>query len=129
MDSGLAPYGAPRNDGGEIGATRPGHALAVGHGASKDAYRMLFSSPTFIAFFVVYFCFHLIVPRQYRLYLIICGSTIFYAWWKVAYAWLPYLLMAIAYCGMQWMERADDPLARKRRMITTVVVLFAPLAV
>jgi D-alanyl-lipoteichoic acid acyltransferase DltB (MBOAT superfamily) len=90
---------------------------------------MLFSSPTFIAFFVVYFCFHLIVPRQYRVYLIICGSTIFYAWWKVAYAWLPYLLMAIAYFGVQWMERTDDPIARKRRMITTVVVLFFPLAV
>jgi alginate O-acetyltransferase complex protein AlgI len=90
---------------------------------------MLFSSPTFIAFFVVYFCFHLTVPRQYRIYLIIFGSTIFYAWWKVDYAWLPYLLMAIAYSGVRWMERTDNPIARKRRMITTIVVLFAPLAV
>src|SRR5712692_8943052 len=29
MDSGLAPCGAPRNDGGEIGVTRPGPALAM----------------------------------------------------------------------------------------------------
>ena len=60
---------------------------------------MLFSSASFFAFFIVYFLFHTIIPRQYRVYLIICGSTIFYAWWKVEYVWLPYLLMGIAYGG------------------------------
>ena len=38
---------------------------------------MLFTSPVFFVFFFIYFCFHLIVPARFRIYLIICGSTIF----------------------------------------------------
>ena len=51
---------------------------------------MLFSSPTFFIFFLVYLCFHVLVPLRYRNYLIICGSTVFYSWWNVAYAWVPF---------------------------------------
>ena len=60
---------------------------------------MLFSSPTFFAFFLGYFLLHLAVPARYRIDLIICGSTVFYAWWKLEYAWLPNVLMLIAYGG------------------------------
>src|SRR5438105_1029895 len=90
---------------------------------------MLFSSPSFFVFFVCYFLLHLVVPRAYRNYLIICGSTVFYAWWKVEYAWLPYLLMAIAYFGVLWMERTAEPSARKLRAGLTIAVLFVPLVV
>jgi alginate O-acetyltransferase complex protein AlgI len=88
---------------------------------------MLFSSPTFFAFFAVYFLFHLLLPAKYRLYLIICGSTVFYAWWKLEYAWLPYLLAGIAYFGMLWIERATLETARRRRAAATIVLLFVPL--
>ncbi len=40
---------------------------------------MLFSSPTFFVFFLAYFACHLLIPRAYRNYLIIVGSTIFYS--------------------------------------------------
>jgi len=76
---------------------------------------MLFSSPAFFVFFVCYFALHVVVPRSYRNYLIIAGSTVFYAWLKVEYVWLPYLLMAIAYLGVQWIARAKEELAPKRR--------------
>src|SRR2546426_3249526 len=36
---------------------------------------MLFSSPAFFAFFVVYFCLHLVVPTSYRILLVIGGRT------------------------------------------------------
>jgi alginate O-acetyltransferase complex protein AlgI len=88
---------------------------------------MLFSSPAFFVFFVCYFALHVVVPRSYRNYLIIAASTVFYAWWKVEYVWLPYLLMAIAYLGVQWIARVKEEPARKRRMLTTVVFLFMPL--
>src|SRR5436190_4820696 len=108
---------------------------------------MLFSSPAFFAFFVVYFAFHLAVPARHRVYLIIAGSTIFYAWWKLEYAWLPYLLMAIAYGGVLALERATavwsvggggelmmgaappGPRQRKGVLIATIVALFVPLLV
>src|SRR6266511_3019713 len=83
---------------------------------------MLFSSPSFFVFFALYFCFHLITPKQYRVYLIICGSTIFYAWWKVAYA----------YCGVLWITRAAEPKARRgkaaqsRPATVLAYVLFFP---
>lgn len=88
---------------------------------------MLFSSPVFFAFFAVYFCLHLVTPRPARIALIIAGSTIFYAWWKLSYVWLPYLLMAIAYVGVLWIEAAADAAHRKRRLLLTVVALFVPL--
>jgi alginate O-acetyltransferase complex protein AlgI len=90
---------------------------------------MLFSSPTFLVFFVIYFAFHLVVPRKYSVYLIICGSTVFYAWWKLAYVWLPFLLMAIAYGGVLWINRTAEPTSRRRRMIAAIVLLFVPLVV
>jgi len=90
---------------------------------------MLFSSPAFFVFFSVYFCLHLIVPARHRILLIIVGSTIFYAWWKVEYTWLPYALMAVAYGGVRWMEQTVQQADRKRRAAATVVVLFIPLLV
>ena len=88
---------------------------------------MLFSSPVFFAFFAVYFLVHLLTPRPARILLIIVGSTIFYGWWKVSYVWLPYLLMAIAYLGVLWIERAPNPEQKKSRLFLTVAALFGPL--
>ena len=88
---------------------------------------MLFSSPAFFLFFAVYFGLHLIVPARHRVWLIIAGSTLFYAWWRVEYVWLPYALMATAYLGVMWMEGAPDERARRRRAGAAIAVLFVPL--
>jgi alginate O-acetyltransferase complex protein AlgI len=88
---------------------------------------MLFSTPAFFVFFLVYLTFHLVVPARYRVFLIVAGSTIFYAWWKVEYTWLPYVLMLTAYGGVVWMERTADSRGRKRRAAATIVLLFVPL--
>jgi alginate O-acetyltransferase complex protein AlgI len=88
---------------------------------------MLFSSPVFLAFFAVYFTLHLVLPARWRLYLIIAGSTVFYAWWKVEYIWLPYLLMAIAYFGVIWMMHAKLEPHRKRRAAIVIALLFVSL--
>ena len=89
---------------------------------------MLFSSPTFFVFFLAYFACHFLVPRAYRNYLIIAGSTIFYAWWKVEYTWIPFFLMAIAYFGADAVGRAKG---RSRCAFTaaTIMLLFLPLAI
>ena len=88
---------------------------------------MLFSSPTFLVFFLVYFSLHSVVPARYRVWLIIAGSGIFYAWWKVEYLWLPFVLMGIAYGGALWMERAPERSAKNRRAAVAILVLFLPL--
>lgn len=88
---------------------------------------MLFSTPTFFAFFAIYFIVHLLIAPSLRILLIIAGSTVFYAWWKTGYVWLPYFLMAVAYFGVFWIDNASDAAQRRRRLAMTIVVLFLPL--
>jgi alginate O-acetyltransferase complex protein AlgI len=88
---------------------------------------MLFSSPTFFVFFACYFILHCSLPRRFRTYLIIAGSTVFYAWWKIDYVWIPFALSAVAYAGVSLMERTSGPAWRRRWTIVTIVVLFLPL--
>jgi len=90
---------------------------------------MLFSSPVFFVFFAFYFLLHLVLPVKYRLYLIICGSTVFYAWWKLDYVWLPYLLAAIAFFGVKWINGANAGGPRKWRTTLIIVLLFVPLVI
>jgi alginate O-acetyltransferase complex protein AlgI len=90
---------------------------------------MLFHSAAFLAFFGVYLGSHLITPRDYRVYLVIVGSTIFYGWWLWGYVWLPYLLLMIAYAGAIWIAGVELPAARRRRLAATLVTLFLPLLV
>ena len=90
---------------------------------------MLFSEPPFFVFFVGYFALQLIVPPRYRIWLIIVGSTVFYSWWRLDYVWLPFALTTIAWTGVWSMTRASDPRQRKLRLIATICVLFAPLAI
>jgi alginate O-acetyltransferase complex protein AlgI len=89
---------------------------------------MIFSSPEFLVFFVCYFAIHLLTPPKQRIYLIIVGSTIFYAWWKIAYVWLPFLLVAIAYVGLLWIQSTDAGSAKRWRLGITIACLFLPLA-
>jgi len=88
---------------------------------------MLFSSPVFLLFFAAYFFVHLVTPPKGRILLIIVGSTVFYAWWKASYVWLPYLLMAIAYGGILWIESCKRPEGQRRRLAITIILLFLPL--
>lgn len=88
---------------------------------------MLFSSPVFFLFFAVYFLVHVCTPLRWRNFLIIAGSTVFYAWWKLDYIWLPYLLMTIAFVGARWSDNAATQPSRKRRLIISIIVLFLPL--
>jgi alginate O-acetyltransferase complex protein AlgI len=90
---------------------------------------VLFSSPAFFVFFLVYFTIHVSVPARYRVPTIIVGSTIFYAWWRIEYVWLPYALMAVAHGGVTWMEQTAHAGDRKRRAAAAIVLLFLPLLI
>ena len=89
---------------------------------------MLFSSPIFFCVLSGLLRLSPRDPSGFRNYLIIVGSTIFYAWWKVEYTWIPFFLMAIAYLGAFAVGRAKG-----RRVFAftaaTIVLLFFPLAI
>jgi alginate O-acetyltransferase complex protein AlgI len=61
--------------------------------------------------------------------LIIAGSTVFYAWWRVEYVWLPYLLTLIGWAGTIWIDLSADARIRKRRLVIVISMLFMPLLV
>jgi alginate O-acetyltransferase complex protein AlgI len=88
---------------------------------------VLFSEPVFFAFFAIYFLFHCLISPRWRIYLIIVGSTVFYAWWRVEYVFLPYVLALIAWAGSIFIERATTDADRRLRLKLVLVALFAPL--
>jgi alginate O-acetyltransferase complex protein AlgI len=88
---------------------------------------VLFSEPVFFAFFAIYFLFHCLISPRWRIYLIIVGSTIFYAWWRVEYVLLPYLLAFIAWGGVIFIERAGTDDNRRLRLKLIIIALFTPL--
>lgn len=90
---------------------------------------MLFSELPFLLFFPAYLLLHLLIPAERRTWLVIAGGTVFYAWWRVDYLWVPYVLTLAAFLGVRWMVEAVDRASRRRRLIATLVILFAPLAV
>lgn len=90
---------------------------------------MLFSEPIFFAFFAVYFVLHKLTPPQWRMYLVILGSAVFYAWWRVEYLWLPLVLILIAFYGAAWTQAAPEGPRRRQRLTITLIVLFAPLVI
>lgn len=90
---------------------------------------MLFSEAAFFVFFSAYLFFHFLVPSTYRVYLVIAGSTVFYAWWRIDYLWVPYSLTLIAWYGVRWIEGSSGPDVKRQRLTTTLIVLFLPLII
>lgn len=90
---------------------------------------MLFSSPIFFVFFAAFFAIYIFVPARFRLATIIAGSTVFYAWWRPEYVALPYVMTLIGYLGALYVASTVDPVARRRRLIAAVAVLFVPLLI
>jgi len=90
---------------------------------------MVFNSPSFFVFFAIYFLFHALIPRIYRNFVIIVGSTVFYAWWKLEYVWIPYVLMGIAYASVRWIQGVPEHRSRKFRLVMSIIVLFIPLVI
>jgi alginate O-acetyltransferase complex protein AlgI len=88
---------------------------------------MLFSELQFFVFFAAYLLLHFIVPAKHRIYLIIAGGSVFYSWWRLDYLWVPYLLTAIAFVGVSWIEATNDPRLRRSRLITVLALILAPL--
>lgn len=88
---------------------------------------MLFSSTPFFVFFAVYLVGHLLLPLKYRTTLILVGSTIFYAYWKIDYVWVPYALILIALVGGQLIDGATRQKVRRARLACTIVLLLMPL--
>lgn len=88
---------------------------------------MLFSEPIFFAFFACYFALHLLLPARFRIWLVILGSSLFYAWWRPEYVWLPYAMTLIAWAGASWIGSTEDHDKRRLRLIISLCLGFMPL--
>ncbi|MEM8811971.1 MAG: hypothetical protein AAGF59_05075, partial [Pseudomonadota bacterium] len=88
---------------------------------------MIFSSIDFFYFFAGYFFLHVITPSKYRLYLIIFGSLVFYAAWRVEYVWIPLFLTFISYLGINWILAPSSEIPKKYKLIAVLIALYLPL--
>src|SRR3978361_2175037 len=88
---------------------------------------MLFSEPIFFAFFACYFALHLLLPTRFRTWLVILGSSVFYAWWRPGYVWLPYAMTLVAWAGAFWIDGTNDHDKRRLRLIISLCLGFMPL--
>jgi len=87
---------------------------------------VLFNSPVFAAFFAGYLIIHCLTPGRFRLWTMIAGSAVFYGYWNWAFAWLPFLLVVLAFLTTSWTMSAA-PAHRRLRLAIGVAVLLAPL--
>ena len=90
---------------------------------------MLFTETRFFVFFAAYLLLHFLIPAAHRIWLIIVGGLVFYAWWRPDYLWVPLVLALTAFYGTRWLAATPDERTRKRRLIVTLILLFLPLAV
>lgn len=90
---------------------------------------MLFSEPQFLLFFVGYVIIHILLPAQFRIYLVIAGGIVFYSWWRVDYVWVPFGLSVIAFYGAAWVDSAANQSPRKQRLWAVSIVLLLPLLI
>jgi len=88
---------------------------------------MLFNSPVFFIFFLIYCIFQHSLKSNHQLYLIMVGSTIFYAYWYPYYIWMPYVLIFIAFWGALWINNEKKKNYRKYRLIVVIISLVLPL--
>jgi len=88
---------------------------------------MLFHTPVFLGFFAAYLVAHFVAPPQWRIGLIVVGSTVFYGYWNPAYVWVPYVLMAVAFAGAIAVVETNSLRRRRFTLGATVACLLAPL--
>lgn len=90
---------------------------------------MLFSTPVFFVFFIVYFALHLIIPAKHRIWLIIAGSTFFYSYWNPVFIGIPFFLTLMSYLGGLWIAGAMDQKSRRIHLYFTIIGLLTPLLI
>jgi D-alanyl-lipoteichoic acid acyltransferase DltB (MBOAT superfamily) len=88
---------------------------------------MLFSSLEFLIFFGIYFILHFFITANSRVYLVITGSLIFYAYWQPLNVFVPISLSVAAWLGGLWVENTQNTTERKTRMLVLVCTLLLPL--
>lgn len=85
---------------------------------------MLFSSMTFLfAFLPVTVAVYYLVPQKFKNIVMLIASLIFYAWGEPMYIVLMILSIIMNYfCGLDIVQKAADPVRKKRSLILAVVV-------
>jgi alginate O-acetyltransferase complex protein AlgI len=88
---------------------------------------LLFTTPQFLVFFVLYFALHILVPARWRILLVVAGGSLFYSYWHAADLFLLHGLVIASFIGVWWMARAESEQDRKHRLFLVIVLLLLPL--
>ena len=87
---------------------------------------MLFSSPEFFIFFLVYFGLHLFLPKHYRVYLIIIGAPLFMGL-EPSLSLVPILLASIGFLGGLILRDISNQSVKKLVLAACITLACLPL--
>ncbi|MFO1242231.1 MAG: MBOAT family protein [Rickettsiales bacterium] len=83
---------------------------------------MVFSSAIFLFVFLpIFLSIYYLTPYRFRSPVILAGSYIFYAWWRVDFLFLFAIVTFLTYLLSLYIERAED-IRRKKQLLTLGVV-------
>ena len=88
---------------------------------------MVFTSVSYLLFFIIYLGFFKLIKSSYRLHLVVIGSFIFYGWGNPVMILVPVVLSLIAFLGGQWVVKMEEGLVGRNRLSGLVVLLLVPL--
>ncbi|MCB1202738.1 MAG: MBOAT family protein [Verrucomicrobiae bacterium] len=87
---------------------------------------MLFTSYSFLFLFLPFFFIcYLGTPRQWRVYLLLFGSYLFYGFWRFDYCLLLFTVTLLGYLGGLWIHSGGG--RRRTALITSVTLLISLL--
>lgn len=89
---------------------------------------MIFTSFTFIIFFTILLGFFLFSKNQnYRIYLLLVASYIFYGWWNIKYLVLIFVISFTGWLLGSLIDKAEDQKKRKAYLVTSLVICLSIL--
>ncbi|MCA9546728.1 MAG: MBOAT family protein, partial [Myxococcales bacterium] len=89
---------------------------------------MVFTTPQFVAFFVLFFGAWLALPRRARKPLLLVGSYLFYGSWNPHFLWLIFGSTLLDFAVGRAVHRSADPRRRKQLVTLSVVGNLGVLA-
>src|ERR1035441_1599648 len=83
---------------------------------------MIFTSVTYLLFLALYISLYWLLPRQFRLWLILIASTIFYGFWKPVFLAVIFLSATTDYFVAMRIEATEKPIQRRAWLVLSLSV-------
>ena len=83
---------------------------------------MVFASPIFLFMFLpLFLALYYLTPARFRSFIILLGSSVFYAWWRVDFLILLYAIIGGSWLAALYIDKWQGTLKARRLMQIGVI--------